>query len=123
MNKEDIKKMIENTGAYDDSREDTLRSMVSLFYSRKMLSTAVLVWAYFIIILVPAVFSGIQFFKTDQTKDQIMYAAIVVCCVQFIALIKVFAWQMIHRNSIKREIKRVEIRLAEINETLRGKAA
>ena len=123
MNKEDIKKMIENTGAYDDSREDTLRSMVSLFYSRKMLSTAVLVWAYFIIILVPAVYAGIQFFKTDQTKDQIMYAAIVVCCVQFIALIKVFAWQMIHRNSIKREIKRVEIRLAEIHEALRGKTA
>ena len=27
---------------------------------------------------------------------------------------KVFAWQMIHKNSVKREINRMELRIAEL---------
>jgi len=31
---------------------------------------------------------------------------------------KIFAWQMLHRNSIKREIKRLELRIAEMTKLL-----
>ena len=119
MNDEQIKKMLEDT--YNNSKEDTLRSMVKEFYSRKMLSSIILVWAYAIIFFAGAAYCGIQFFKTDQARFQIMYAAIFVCCIQCIGLIKIFAWQMIHKNSIKREIKRLEIRIAELNETVKNK--
>ena len=34
-------------------------------------------------------------------------------------LIKVFAWQMIHRMSIKRDIKKLELRIAELNQTVK----
>ena len=119
MNDEQIKKMIEDT--YETSKEDTLRSMLKDFYNRKMLSSIILLWAYFLIFLALAIFSGIKFFKTDQTQYQMMYAAIFVCCVQFFALIKIFAWQMIHRNRITREIKRLEIRIAELDQTVKNK--
>jgi hypothetical protein len=37
------------------------------------------------------------------------------------AIMKIFAWQMIHRNSIKREIKRLELRIAELSEMVKSK--
>jgi membrane protein YdbS with pleckstrin-like domain len=120
MKNDEIKKMIEDV--YDDSREDSIRSMVGDFYSRRMLSIAVLVWIWAIVFMAGAVAGAVKFFAADQTKDQIMYAALFVCLVQFVGLMKVFAWQMMARNSVKREIKRLELRIAELAQAL-GKAA
>ena len=119
MNNEEIKKIID--GTYDEAREDTIRSIVSDFYSRKLLSTAILVWVWAIIFFAGAVYSAVQFSKTDDTKSQIMYAAIFVPCVLAIGFMKVFAWGMVHRHSIKREIKRLELRIAELSQTVKDK--
>jgi hypothetical protein len=113
MSDDKVKEMINDKGLYDDSREDSLRSMLSDFYSKRMLSTAILVWACFLFFFALGVVSAILFFRTDQTRSQIMYAAIFVCLMHWASLIKIFAWQTIHKNSIKREIKRLEIQLAE----------
>lgn len=120
MNNEQIKKIIEDT--YDESREGTIRSMVSDFYSRKMLSTAILVWVWAIIFLVGATYCAVQFFRADQTRSQVMYAAIFICCVHGIGLMKIFAWEMMHRHGIKREIKRLEIRIVELARSLAQKS-
>jgi hypothetical protein len=119
MNEEQIRKIIEDT--YDESREDTYISMARDFYSRKMWSTAVLVWLWGIGFFAGAAYCAFKFFGAGQTKSQIMYAAIVVCCVQGISVMKNFAFQMVHRHSIKREIKRLELRIAELNETVKNK--
>ncbi len=44
-----------------------------------------------------------------------------VVCVQGISLMKTFAWEVIHRNSIKREIKRLELRIVEMAKTFADK--
>jgi hypothetical protein len=112
MNDEQIKKMID--GTYDESREDGIWTMLSDFYSRKMLSIAIFIWVWGILFMVMTVYGAVMFFRVDQTKSQIMYAAIFICGCQFVGLMKIFAWQMIHRNSIKREIKRLELRIAAL---------
>ena len=113
---DDICKILDDT--YDDSREDSLRTMIGDLYSRKMLSTTVLIWFWAIVFLVAAGYTAMKFFETDETQSQIMYAALFVCLVQFIGLMKVLAWQMMARNSVKREIKRLELRIAEWMKTL-----
>lgn len=123
MNDEQIRKIIDGPQDYDDSKEDSLRSMLADFYSRRMLSTAILVWFWGIVFVAGAVYSAVRFFAADQTKDQIMYAALFICLVHFVGLMKVFAWQMIARNSIKREIKRLELRIAELTASLTGNAS
>ena len=105
----------------DEPREDTLWSMVREFYSRKMLGVIILVWIYGLVFIAGAIFSAIKFFDTEHTKFHIMYAVIFVCCIQFIVLLKIFSWQMIHRNSIKREIRRLEHRIAELGQTAKDK--
>ena len=119
MDDELIKKIIDDN--YDVAREDTILSMARDFYSRKMLSTAIIVWVWAILFIAGAVYSAVQFFKNVETKSQILYAVVFICCCQFITLMKIFAWQMIHRNSLKRELKRLELRIAELSETVKNK--
>ena len=119
MDEERIKRMMEDE--YDPAREDTVFSMIGDFYSRKMLSTAILVWVVAIICAVPAVYSAVKFFGTDDTQWQILYATIFIVCFEGIGLMKVYAWEMIHRHSVKREIKRLELRIAELASALRPK--
>jgi uncharacterized membrane protein YbjE (DUF340 family) len=120
MNDELIKKIIEDT--YDDLKEDTPLSIVRDFYSRKMLSTAILVWVWAIIFFAGAAYSAMQFFKNVETKSQIMYAAIFICCVDGIIFMKIYAFEMVHRHSIKREIKRLELRITELAKTFAERA-
>jgi hypothetical protein len=106
MNNEQIKKNVDDN--YDESKEDSIWSMAMDFYSRKMLPVVVLVWVWAIIFIAAAAYCGTKFFKTDQAKSQIMYAAIFICCFNGICLMKIFAWLMIHRQGIKREIRKLK---------------
>ena len=119
MNEEQIKKIIEDT--YDDSKEDTVRSWIRDAYSKKMLWVAVNVYAGYLIFLALAIFSGIKFLRTDQTRYQIMYAAIFVCCNLWIGFVSVFGWVMMQRPRINREIKRLELRIVELSQAVKDK--
>ena len=120
MEDEQIKKIIDSTEPYDQKKEDGLMVMVGDFYTRKMLSTVILVWSMGLIFMAGAVYCGIKFFKTSEIQYQIMYAVIFLTCIQWVSAIKVFAWQMIHRKNIKREIKRLELRIAELTEVIKS---
>jgi hypothetical protein len=119
MNEEEIKKIINDI--YDDSKEDSCRTMMRDFFSEKLRWVMITVYAWFFIFMVPVIISAILFFRTEQTKFQIMYAAIFVCCTLSIGFLKVLAWVMLQRHSIKREIKRLELRIAELAETVKNK--
>jgi hypothetical protein len=119
MNGEQISKTLND--ACDESKENTLRSMLKEFYSRQMFTVVAFVWFWAVIFIAGAVFCAIRFFNADQTSDQIMFAAIFICCWQGLGLIKIFAWQMIHRSHTERQIKKVELRIAELNDMIKSK--
>ncbi len=121
MNDEQIKKIIDSPEEYDDSKEDTYRAMLSDFFSKKMRWFTINFYVWSIFFMAVAIISAIQFFRTDQTKFQIMYAAIFICCFLSVGLCKAMAFVMITRHNIKREIKRLELRIAELNETVKEK--
>ena len=106
MDNEEIKKNVEDT--LDELKEDSIWTMASDFYSRKLLSAAILVWVWAIVFMAGIIYSSILFFRADQTKSQIMYAALFVCCFQGICLMKILGGQMIHRQGIKRAIKKLK---------------
>jgi hypothetical protein len=112
MKNADIRKVIDD--AYDESREGSIRSMVSEFYSRRMFWTALYIWVIALAFLIGAVFSAVRFFDAAETRNQILYATLFLTFVYLLGLMKIFAWQMVHRNSIAREIKRLELRIGEL---------
>lgn len=119
MSNEQIRKIIEDS--YDDSKEETLRAIGRDFYSRRLLSTAIFVWAWAIVFIALSVYSAMQFFKAGQTQGQIMYATLFVLGALGVGLMKIFAWEMIHRHGIRRDLKRLELRVAELSEMLKSK--
>lgn len=118
MSDEQFKKIVDNPLEYDESKEDSLRSLAKEFFSKKMRWVITIVYVWCFILLVPIIISVIQFFKTDQTKSQIMYAAIFVCCTLNLSFLKVLWWVMAQKYSIKRDIKRLELRVAELAQKL-----
>ena len=119
MNDQEIQQIFEET--YDESRENTISSMLKDFYNKRMLSMIIVLWGWGLLFCAGAVYSAVQFFKDIEMKSQLMYVAIFLCCCQFLGLIKVFAWQIIHRNGLKREIKRLELRIAQLSETVKSR--
>lgn len=120
MTDERLRKIIDDPEEYLDTRETTVRSMLGDFYNRRMLTTAVFVWAWGLAVVAAAIFCTVRFLDAEQTRAQIMYAALFVVCVQFLSITKIFAWQIIHRNGILREIKKLELRIVELHRTGAG---
>lgn len=121
MNEEEIKKIIDDQGKYDESKESSMCSYVRDMYSKKMLWVVLNVFIMYFICLVLMIFCAFKFFQTDQTRYQIMYAAIFICCNAWMGFVSVFAWVMVQRPSISRGIKRLELRIAELTETVKNK--
>jgi len=121
MNEEEIKKIIDDLGEYDESIESSMCSYLRDIYSKKMLWVILNGFICYFICLVLMIFCAFKFFQTDQTRYQIMYAAIFICCNAWMGFVSVFAWVMVQRPSISRGIKRLELRIAELNETVKGK--
>ena len=119
MNDEQTKKIIEDTCV--ESKEDTFCTMARDLYNKKNLATLIWVWGNSLVFLALAIFSCIKFFQAEQSKYQIMYAAIFICCSLSVGFCKAIAFVMVTRHNIKREIKRLEIRIAELNETVKNK--
>ncbi|PTX97790.1 DUF6768 family protein [Opitutus sp. ER46] len=117
MNDKTVEKIIEDS--YDESKEEGLRSIVRDFYSRKLLASVVAAWTVAAFCIAVAVFSGVQFLRMDETKWQIMYAALFVVSAHGLDVVKIFAWQLAHRQNLKRDIKRLELRIAELSAALK----
>lgn len=107
------------TDTYEESKENSFRGMIGDFYNRKNTSIVILVWIYSLSCIALAVYCGIAFFNAEDMRTQIMYATIFVVLMQSLQAGKFFAWLVMHRNSIKREIKRLELRIAELSEAIR----
>ncbi len=119
MEDEQIKKIIEDM--QDNSKQEGFMTMLGDFYNRKTLSVAIFAWVWGIVFIIGAIYCGIQFFGVENTRDQIMYASLFITFMIFLSIIKVFAWELMNRNNIKRELKRLELRIAELTEIVKSK--
>ena len=120
MNDEEIKKIIDSPQEYDDSREESYISYARDFFKNSQRWAIILVFVHFFGFLALAIISGILFMVSETTKYQIMYAAIFVVFILIGYLIKIFGWVLGSRNIISREIKRLELRIAELTETVKN---
>lgn len=112
--------MSQETKVCENAKEDSLWTMVRDFYNMKNLPFVIVVWAMGIIIIAGAVWSAIEFFKTEDVRVLVMYAVIFICCVTWMNTIKIFAWMTIHRNGLKRQIRKLEDRVDDLSRTVRG---
>jgi len=122
MNDEQIKKIIDSPEEYDDTKEESYISYARDFFKNSQRWAIILVFVHYFFFLALAIISGVLFLISGTTKYQIMYAALFVVFLLIGYLIKIFSWVWGSRNIISREIKRLEIRIAELSESLSDKS-
>ena len=67
-----------------------------------------------ILALIFFVYCIVQFFDTNGTKELLQWAAGGLFSALFISMIKVYVWQLMHKNDVLRELKRIELQIAAL---------
>jgi len=67
-----------------------------------------------IVFMVLAVLSVIQFFKVEELRDMLMWAAASAFFLSGVTMMKVWYWMELNKNAITREIKRLELQVVRL---------
>ncbi len=121
MEHENIDDIIDSPNTYDNASADLLRAMMKDRYNRRQRTRTILLCVYCAFFYVLGIAGAVMFFQTEQTRYQIMYASLFVYFMQRAALVKTIGWQRLNKHSIAREIKGLEIRIAELSKTVKEK--
>ena len=70
--------------------------------------------------LAMAIVAAYQFFHVDDTRAMIAWAACFLMFIVWIAMLKIWFWMEIQKHSITREIKRLELQVANLSRQLGG---
>lgn len=119
MDKNQMKQIIDQPLDPEHIREGTYFSFFSDFYTRNNRVVIIWVWCTAFFFLALLVVSVILFFQTNNTQYHILYAAIFICSVQVLILTKIVYYLAVIRNRTLRDIKRLELCMAEMNEKLK----
>ena len=121
MEHENIDDIIDSPDRYDNASADLLHAMMKDRYNRRLRTSAILFSVYCAFFFALGIAGAVMFFQTEQTKYQIMYASVFVYFMQRAALVKGIGWQWINKRTIEREIKGLEIRIAELSKIVKQK--
>jgi len=94
-------------------QNDAYLNVVQTFRS-KLRWMVVFLWVEGIAVCVAAVWAGVGLYRAQEMKPVIVYATVLVISAIFFVLVKVVGWQWMSKYSIMREIKRLELQIAEL---------
>lgn len=61
-----------------------------------------------------AVWAGIRFFDATETRGMVLWAVVFLFSAQSIGMLKLWYWMLLNRNSVTREVKRLEFQVARL---------
>jgi hypothetical protein len=99
---------------HDTEREDTLRRMVASAFEARTRVFTLIVAIVVILSAALAAWVTVLFFRTSDVRWMILYATVFNTCMLSIAIVRSFLWQLILRQRVIREIKRLELRMLEL---------
>ena len=98
---------------HDSSREDSLRRMIAGAFEVRTRVFTLISAVIKVAALATAVWMAVLFFHTDEIRRLILYATVFNTCMVILATMRLFLWQLLLRQGVMREIKRLELRLFE----------
>lgn len=61
-----------------------------------------------------AVFSAVRFFQAEDTRLVLTWAVAFMFCMNAVSMLKMWWWMEINKNAITREVKRLELQIAQL---------
>jgi len=123
MKKEEIDKLITESLSKDEAEfyrsmdgDEGLFEMLRGLYTGKLAwITGIMTFVHLVITII-AFYTGYLLFTTENVGDMLQYGSIMFIALLFGAMIKIWTWMQMNRNSILREIKRLEFQVAVLVE-------
>ena len=112
MSDENVRKILDQM-EHDSAREDSLRRMIAGAFEARTRVFTLISASIKISALAVAVWMAILFFQTAEIRQLILYATVFNTCMLIIVTTRLFLWQLLLRQGVMREIKRLELRLVE----------
>lgn len=122
MKKEEIDRLIKESlnkdeaEFYNSFEEESFFKMMTSHYRDKMAWMAYLTSAVHLIVVIVAVYCGYQLFTIEGTTEILRYGSVMFIALIFAAMIKLWHWMQIDKNSVLREMKRIEFQIALLME-------
>ena len=113
----DIRKALrdgERSNLYDVDRGLEVREYLVHGFRGKMRWATLTLWMYALGGTALAIFAAIRFFGADQAWDKVFYATLFLTGWGLVLFMKLWYWQILNRNNVLREIKRLELRIADL---------
>ena len=95
--------------------EPPLRTQIADTFRGRFRWLAWLATFYRIALLVIAIFAATKFFHVDETRDLIAYATLFLWSFFGMVFIKMWYWSLLVKNSVIREIMRLERQVAKLD--------
>lgn len=65
-----------------------------------------------------AIFTAVKFFQVETVRDQIMCATGFMMFMMMVMALKLWFWMVMNRNAVTREVKRVELQIASLRDSM-----
>ena len=108
----------EESKFYDNLEEQNVFQMLGGLFQGKNKWIMFLMNIIILIVFGFLIYSIVQFFDTEQTNELIRWSLSVITCLLMISMLKMFLWMQMDKNSIKREIKRMELQISTLSSKL-----
>ncbi|NQY29073.1 MAG: hypothetical protein HRT69_06335 [Flavobacteriaceae bacterium] len=97
---------------YTDLDEQNLFQMLGGLFEGKMKWIILIMNIVIMSVFGFFIYCGIQFFNTDVTNELIKWGVAGTFCMLIISMLKLFLWNQMDKNSLKRELKRIELQIS-----------
>lgn len=111
----------EESQAYDDLGEQSLVAMLLGVFRGRMRFVSIASGIIMLVFLVFAIYAGIRFLDTDVPSEQILWGAVFFLMSGSVMTMKIWYWMEMQKNQMIREIKRVELQVANLASKLSEK--
>lgn len=128
MKKEEIDKLIEESLNKDEAKfyheleEEGLFKQWGALYTGKLKGWAILTTVVQLIFTVATFYFGYQFFTATETGELFKLGGIFFIIFSATSMMKLWHWMQMDKNSILREMKRMEFQIAVLSEKISNRS-
>ncbi|MCA1802741.1 MAG: hypothetical protein LC662_09805 [Rhodothermaceae bacterium] len=128
MKKEEIDKLITESLNKEEAEfyhnleeEEGLWKSIGRLYTGKLAWITAVMSIVHLIVAVVAFYCGYKLFTAESTIEILRYGSGMFLALMFASMIKLWTWLQMHKNSILREMKRMEYQIAVLMDKSTGK--
>lgn len=108
---------------FDAFGEQSLPEMVADSFQGTTRWLVVLIFIALAIFAVLGVWSALKLLAVKEIAELIMWATVFGFCMVAVAMMKVWYWMELNKNTVTREIKRLELQVAQLASGLRRQSS